>query len=108
MALGSGPSRSSAHRNAASVLPLPVGALSSTCSPVAIAGHAWAWAGVGSANAAENQSRTRGEKAARGSTPTAYGASGAAILHVSDMSDRPRTARALYEAAGRAPAASPP
>ena len=38
---------SSAHRNAASVLPDPVGADSSTCSPLAIAGHAWACAGVG-------------------------------------------------------------
>ncbi len=39
--------RSSAHRNAASVLPEPVGADSSTFSPRAIAGHACAWAGVG-------------------------------------------------------------
>ena len=40
-------SRSIAHRNAASVLPEPVGAEISTCSPEAIAGHACAWAAVG-------------------------------------------------------------
>ncbi len=55
-------SRSSAHRNAASVLPDPVGADSSTCSPRAIAGHACAWAGVGAAKAASNHSRTCGLK----------------------------------------------
>ena len=42
-------SRSIAHRNAASVLPEPVGAEIRTCSPAAIAGHAWACAGVGAA-----------------------------------------------------------
>ena len=50
-------SRSSAHRNAASVLPEPVGAEISVCSPVAIAGHACAWAGVGAAKARSNHSR---------------------------------------------------
>ena len=35
-------SRSIPHRNAASVLPDPVGAEIRTCSPEAIAGHAWA------------------------------------------------------------------
>ena len=59
---GSAARRSSAHRNAASVLPEPVGAEISTCSPVAIAGQACAWAGVGSANAPVNQSRTPGLK----------------------------------------------
>ena len=68
---GAGPSlwrRSSAHRNAASVLPEPVGADSSTCSPAAIAGHAWACAGVGSAKARANHSRTPGLKLERGIT----------------------------------------
>src|SRR4051794_13844030 len=58
--------RSSAHRKAASVLPEPVGAEMRTCSPVAIAGQAWAWAGVGSSKELRNQSRTRGVKAERG------------------------------------------
>ena len=58
--------RSSAHRNAASVLPEPVGADTSTCSPRAIAGHACAWAGVGAANACSNHSRVRGLKLERG------------------------------------------
>jgi hypothetical protein len=51
---------SSAQRNAASVFPLPVGAEISTCSPVAIAGHACAWAGVGASKARSNHSRTGG------------------------------------------------
>ena len=46
------PSLSSPHRNAASVLPEPVGAEMSTCSPPAMAGHACSWAGVGRSNAA--------------------------------------------------------
>jgi hypothetical protein len=37
-----------------------VGAEIRTCSPDAIAGHACAWAGVGSVNAPSNQVRTRG------------------------------------------------
>ena len=56
-----------AHRNAASVLPEPVGAEISVCSPVAIAGQACACTAVGAAKAAANQSRTRGVNAARGS-----------------------------------------
>ena len=42
--LGSATSRSRPKRNAASVLPEPVGAEISVCSPVAMAGHACAWA----------------------------------------------------------------
>src|SRR3954469_3392182 len=60
-ALGVPASRSIAHRNAASVLPDPVGALIRTCSPEAIAGHACSWAAVGASNAPSNQSRTGGE-----------------------------------------------
>jgi hypothetical protein len=59
-------SRSSAHRNAASVFPDPVGAETKTCSPPAIAGHAFAWAGVGAAKACSNQSRTGALKLDRG------------------------------------------
>ena len=40
-----------AHRNAASVLPEPVGAEIRTCSPEAIAGHACSCAAVGASNA---------------------------------------------------------
>src|SRR4051794_23209023 len=43
------------HRNAASVLPEPVGAQISACSPAAMAGQPWACAGVGSSNDARNQ-----------------------------------------------------
>src|SRR5688572_4144898 len=38
-----------------------------TCSPVAMAGQPWAWAGVGSRNAPSNHSRVAGEKTASGS-----------------------------------------
>src|SRR3954451_3463549 len=64
---GSATSRSSAHRNAASVLPEPVGADSSTFSPRAIAGQAWSCASVGRSKARRNQSRTCGVNEASGS-----------------------------------------
>jgi hypothetical protein len=47
-----------AARNAASVLPEPVGAAISACSPARIAGHASACAGVGAAKLRANQSAT--------------------------------------------------
>ena len=49
-----------ADRNAASVLPEPVGATTRVCSPRPIASQAPVWAAVGSANAPVNQSRTSG------------------------------------------------
>ncbi len=64
--VGAATSRSMPQRNAASVLPEPVGALISVCSPEAIAGHACACAAVGSAKARVNQSRTCGVKGASG------------------------------------------
>ena len=54
-------------RKAASVLPEPVGACTSTCAPVAITGQAASCAGVGPANARSNQERVAGVKAASGS-----------------------------------------
>ena len=59
---GSAASRSSAHRNAASVLPEPVGATTSACRPACAAAHAPSCAGVGAAKAPRNQSRVAGEK----------------------------------------------
>src|SRR5207248_5036339 len=53
------------QRNAASVLPLPVGARTSVESPRAIAGQPSTCARVGEANDAANQSRTAGWKRAR-------------------------------------------
>jgi hypothetical protein len=47
-------------------LPDPVGAEISTCSPVAIAGHACACASVGAANACSNHARVRGAKESSG------------------------------------------
>src|ERR1039458_8817858 len=63
---GSLASWSIAHRNAASVLPDPVGAEIRTCSPEAIAGQACSWAAVGCANAPSNQSLVRGLNARSG------------------------------------------
>ena len=50
-------SRSSAHRNAASVLPEPVGATTRACDPEEMAFHAPSWAGVGAEKAPRNHSR---------------------------------------------------
>ena len=67
-------SRSMAHRNAASVLPVPVGAHTSAWSPAAMAGQPSDWGAVGAANVDVNQARVGSEKAARASatTPTPY------------------------------------
>src|SRR5215475_12659672 len=62
-------SRSSAHRNAAKVLPDPVGAITRVLSPPAMDDHAPACAGVGSVNAPVNHSRVSAPNPARGSAP---------------------------------------
>src|SRR6478735_7861752 len=62
--------RSSDHRNAASVLPDPVGATTSACRSVDTASHAPACAGVGASNAPENHARVGAVKRSRGSTVT--------------------------------------
>ena len=61
---GGGPeaSRSSAQRNAASVLPEPVGATTRACRPAWAAVQAPSWAAVGATKAPLNQSRVAGEK----------------------------------------------
>jgi len=53
--------RSMDDRNAASVLPLPVGAQMSVCAPSRMCGQPSTWGGVGSGNEAANQARTAGE-----------------------------------------------
>ena len=74
-----------AHRNAASVLPVPVGAHTSVWSPAAMAGQPSAWGAVGAANVDVNQARVGEAKAARSSaaTPTPYRgpAAPAAVAH---------------------------
>ena len=52
--------RSRHHRNAARVLPLPVGAWISVCRPAAIDAQPSAWAFVGASKVASNQARTGG------------------------------------------------
>ena len=59
-----------AHKNAARVLPVPVGAHTSVWSPAAMAGQPSAWGGVGAAKADANQARVGSENAARGSATT--------------------------------------
>ena len=66
---GSVITRSSAHRNAASVLPEPVGARISECRPPAIAGHPCACAAVGVSNVLSNHARTAGENPSRLTAP---------------------------------------
>src|SRR5687767_5977062 len=65
--------RSRHHRNAARVLPDPVGAQISVCCPAAIFGQPSDCADVGSANAARNQSAVAGEKLESGSETGAEG-----------------------------------
>ena len=57
-------SRSIDARNAVSVLPEPVGAQISVCSPAAMWGHPSICGGVGAGNDDANHSRTAGENAA--------------------------------------------
>ena len=64
--------RSIAARNAASVLPEPVGANSKVWRPWAIASQPLVWASVGAANEPSNQARVAGEKAASDTILTRY------------------------------------
>ncbi len=64
-------SRSMAKRKAASVLPEPVGAMTSALSPRAMACHASACTGVGASKARANHSRTGAENSIRASPPAA-------------------------------------
>src|SRR5205085_9932893 len=77
-------SRSSAHRNAASVLPDPVGAMTRVLSPPAMEAQAPACAAVGSVNAPVNHSLVSVLNPASGSVltadPSAAGAPAAALL----------------------------
>src|SRR5947208_3708575 len=71
------PRRSIAARNAASVLPDPVGASSSVWSPAAMAGQPWAWAPVGARKLASNHARVGAPKRSSGdSAITGHGIGG--------------------------------
>src|SRR5206468_1428174 len=67
---GENMSRSIAARDAASVLPEPVGARTRTLSPSAIAGQASSCARVGVWNVASNHARVAGLNVGSGSLPT--------------------------------------
>ena len=56
-----------AQRNAASVLPEPVGAMTSVLAPSAMADHACVWAAVGDSKVPVNHSRASALNRARGS-----------------------------------------
>uniref|UniRef100_A0A6J7NA15 Unannotated protein n=1 Tax=freshwater metagenome TaxID=449393 RepID=A0A6J7NA15_9ZZZZ len=66
-------SRSIAPRNAVSVLPEPVGAQMSVCSPAMIRGQPCTWAAVGSGNDVANQVPTAGENAPSTGCPGGVG-----------------------------------
>lgn len=55
-------SRSRAQRNAARVLPEPVGATTSASWPAVMASHASSWAGVAASKTSPNHARVAGEK----------------------------------------------
>ncbi len=76
---GANISRSSTARNAASVLPLPVGASSSRCSPPAMAGQAWRCAAVGPGNVAANQARVGADSTASAAVAPGSSARGTSI-----------------------------
>src|SRR5256885_5137748 len=86
------------ERNAASVLPEPVGAMSSVLSPFLMTGQAWSCAGVGAGKEVRNHSRTAGWKAASASLPMERG-------YRSADGDRPRHRRPVgalrYRTGGR-------
>src|SRR3954453_10606777 len=60
------------HRNAASVLPEPVGARISVLSPAAMAGQPWAWASVGAGKLDSNHARTGAENRSNGMLEPPY------------------------------------
>ena len=66
-------SRSMPHRNAVSVLPDPVGARISVCSPAEMAGQPRSWASVGAGNEDVNHARTGSENRSRAAIAEAYG-----------------------------------
>ena len=82
-------SRSMAHRKAASVLPVPVGAHTSVWSPAAMAGQPSAWGAVGAAKADVNQARVGSENTASGSatTPPPYRPPATAAAHAFEQPD---------------------
>src|ERR1035437_2990468 len=61
------------HRNAARVLPLPVGAWIRVCRPAAMLAQPPTWAGVGAAKAELNHSPTAGLKVSMGSPRSGRG-----------------------------------
>src|SRR4029077_7805771 len=74
------------ERNAARVLPDPVGAMRSVLSPLLMTGQAWAGAGVGCGEEGGNHSRAAGWNASSASLPTKRG-------YRSADGDRPRDRR---------------
>ena len=111
---GTAASWSIAHRNAASVLPDPVGATTSVSSPLPMARQAPAWAGVGSANAPPNQARVAGENPSSASVVPVSGDSSAMLpycpapptfLAAVRTGDRPLTAYLCRTARGTCPRA---
>ncbi len=92
---GSAASLSMAHKKAASVLPDPVGAMTSAFSPLPMAFHACAWAVVGSANASRNQDAVGSEKPASAPVAPPESCSGDARTAMPPYCREPPTACAV-------------
>src|SRR3954447_16471228 len=84
---GSAASRSRDQRNAAKVLPEPVGATTRASRPEAMACQAPRCAGVGSWKAPANQARVAAENPANGSTSAGLESGGATIATPSSPED---------------------
>src|SRR5262245_29725433 len=100
--------RSMPHRKAASVMPDPVGARMRVWSPPAMAGHPWAWAGVGAGKLVSNHAWTAGEKRGASTTGTllrGYDREAGVRREERDPygSRSDRTARGAVRAGGQAP-----
>src|SRR6266567_4412361 len=90
---GSAASLSIAHKKAASVLPDPVGAMTSAFSPLPMAFHACVCAVVGSAKAPRNQDVVGSEKPASAPVAAPESCSGATPTAMPPYCREPPTAR---------------
>src|SRR6266536_908229 len=98
---GATASRSSAARNAASVLPEPVGATTSASLPAPMARQAPSCAAVGAAKALSNQVRVSGEKPASGrSSPPAAGTAAILRSFLPDPTPRASLAAVVWPVVG--------
>src|SRR4051812_32169306 len=89
--------RSIDHKNAASVLPLPVGASMSVCRPLAMLAQPRLWTGVGPAKLFVNHVRAAGPNAASGSAATLSYSALVAIRGQDCEQSRQRSVRVTHD-----------